>query len=127
MINWIKAALSICVGCMANIFGGFDMLLKTLLFCMLFDYISGIICAIYQKKLNSKTGFKGILKKMGILSVVSLAAATSKIADAEGIRNIVIAFYIANEGISILENVAKMDIPITQRLKNILEQLKNQE
>lgn len=98
---------------------------KALIFCMVADYITGILCALYQKKLNSKTGFKGIIKKTVILIIVSLAVVAGKAANFSGLRDMVIGFYIANESLSILENAAKMNIPVVKKLETVLEQLKN--
>ncbi len=123
--NWIKLFFATIITLLSQIFGGFDILFKTLIFCMIADYITGILCAIYEKKLNSKTGFKGIIKKTFILIITALAATAGRIADFNGLRDMVIGFYIANESLSILENAAKMDVPVVNRMKNILEQLKN--
>ncbi len=123
--NWIKLFGATLITLASQIFGGFDLLLKTLVFCMVCDYITGILCAFYEKKLNSKTGFKGIIKKTVILIIAALAAAAGRIADFNGLRDMVIGFYIANEGLSILENAAKMDVPVISKMKKILEQLKD--
>lgn len=123
--NWTKLFFATVITLLSQIFGGFDILFKTLIFCMIADYITGILCAIYEKKLNSKTGFKGIIKKTVILIITALAATAGRIADFNGLRDMVIGFYIANESLSILENAAKMDVPVVNKLKNILEQLKN--
>lgn len=123
--NWTKLFCATVITLISQIFGGFDLLFKTLLFCMVADYITGILCAIYEKKLNSKTGFRGIIKKAVILIITALAAMAGRIAEFNGLRDMVIGFYIANESLSILENAAKMDVPVVNKLKNILEQLKN--
>lgn len=122
--NWLKLFLGTLITLCSQLFGGFDLLFKSLVFCMVADYITGILCALYEKKLNSKTGFKGIIKKSVILIIVSLAVVAGKAANFEGIRNMVISFYIANESLSVLENAAKMDVPVISKLKNVLQQLK---
>ena len=99
-------------------------MMQVLLFCIIADYISGIMAALYLGKLNSKVGFKGIVKKIAILLVVALAVEIGRVTGATMIRDRVIGFYIANEGISILENVGRMDVPYLSKLKDILEQLK---
>ena len=81
--------------------------------------------AFYLGKLNSKVGFKGILKKLAILMVVALAVEIGRVTGMDAIRGLIMGFYIANEGISILENVGRMDVPYLSRLKDILEQLKD--
>ena len=123
IIVWIKILFSLSVAVLEKLFGGFDLIFKTLIICMTLDYLTGILCAIYQRKLNSKTGFKGIIKKASILIVVALASVIGVYSGLCEIRSIVIGFYIANEGISILENAAKTDIPIMDKLKKILNQI----
>ena len=101
------------------IIGGCDILFKTLLVFIIIDYITGILRAIYTKKLSSKIGAKGIIKKVGYVFIVILAALLDKLLNSTGnIRNIVIYMFIANEGISILENWTNMGIKIPKILKD---------
>lgn len=101
------------------IIGGCDILFKTLLIFIIIDYITGILRAIYTKKLSSKIGAKGIIKKVGYIFIVILAALLDKLLNSTGnIRNIVIYMFIANEGISILENWTSMGIKIPKILKD---------
>ena len=101
------------------IIGGCDILFKTLLVFIIIDYITGILRAIYTKKLSSKIGAKGIIKKVGYIFIVILAALLDKLLNSTGnIRNIVIYMFIANEGISILENWTNMGIKIPKILKD---------
>ena len=122
-ILWLKIAVTFLITVLTQIFGGFDLIFKTLIICMTLDYLTGILCAIYLKKLNSQTGFKGIIKKATILIVVALASVIGNYSGLYEIRNLVIGFYIANEGISILENASKTDIPIMGKLREILNQI----
>ena len=118
----------ICAVC-AFLFGRLDGLLYALIAFMILDYITGIIVACIQKSLSSATGFKGIAKKVFILLLV----AVGNILDIQVIgggnvcRATVIGFYIANEGISILENCGKIGLPLPQKLIDVLKQLKNKE
>lgn len=108
--------------------GGFDVALKSLLIIIIIDYITGVLSAIYNKKLSSKIGFRGILKKFAYLFIVALSVVLDKILGNTGtVRNLVIYFFVANDGISILENVAEMNIPLPKKLTEILEQLKDKE
>jgi len=117
---------SIAGGVLTYMFGGFDMLLKALIALVILDYLTGIIKGIYLKELSSEIGFKGLLKKILILIIVALAVIIQQtINNAIPIREIVIVFFICNEGISILENAAEF-IPIPKRLKDILLQLRKQ-
>jgi len=125
MLNLIKAICGTIMAGLGYIFGGFDIMFQVLLFCIIADYISGIMAAFYLGKLNSKVGFKGIVKKIAILLVVALAVEIGRVTGADMIRGLTIGFYIADEGISILENVGRMDVPYLAKLKDILEQLKD--
>lgn len=107
-------------------FGGWDVALQCLLIVILIDYITGVCRAIYNKKLNSKIGAKGIIKKVGYLLIVVLAVLIDRITGETGaIRTLVIYFFVANEGISIIENWGSMGLPLPQKLKDVLEQLRN--
>lgn len=106
--------------------GGWDIALQTLLIVIVIDYVSGICKAIYNKKLNSKVGIKGIIKKFAYLLTVALAVELDKITGGTGaIRTLVIYFFVANDGISILENLGGMGIPLPNKLTEVLEQLRD--
>lgn len=114
-------------GSLANyLWGGWDMALRTLLLFMALDYILGVICGVRDKKLSSDTAFKGIFKKVTILIVVAVGVSIDGVTNADGlIRSLVLFFYIALEGISILENAGRMGVPIPEKLKDALVQLKD--
>lgn len=126
IVTWIKMVCGAIAGLLSYVFGGLDVLLTALLICIVIDYITGICAAIYQGKLNSSTGFRGILKKFVILLVVALAYTVGHIVGMDSVRDLVIGFYIANEGISILENAGRMNVPVCKQLAVILEQLREQ-
>ncbi len=94
---------------------------------MVLDYISGILAAISVRKLSSKVGFKGIAKKLLILVFVSVGHITDTyvLGGVPVAMTAVILFYIANEGISIVENATELGLPVPQKIKNVLEQIKN--
>ncbi len=127
IITGIKALCGVATSIISYIFGGIDVLMSVLLFCIVVDYITGIMSAVYEKEVNSERGFKGILKKIAILSVVALAYQIGRATGATAIRDCVIGFYIANEGISILENCGRMELPVFSGLKDILEQLRHKD
>lgn len=107
-----------------SLFGGYDILFKIFLIFIIIDYISGILQAIYNKKLNSQIGAKGIVKKVGYILIVIIAAAFDTLnGNAMAIRNVIIYMFIANEGISILENLSQIGILIPNILKNKLESM----
>lgn len=108
--------------------GDLDIFIYSLTAFVICDYISGIIRAGFERKLSSKIGFKGILKKIMIFIIVGIANICDKnlIKDQAMIRSSIIFFYIANEGLSILENALAMDLPIPKKLKILLEQFKEE-
>lgn len=108
------------------LFGCWDALIEALIAAMAIDYASGMIAAYInpKKKLNSIKGMKGILKKVLILLVVALAHFAGNAIGQEVLtRSAVILFFLGNEGLSIIENVAKAGLPVPQKLKESLEQL----
>lgn len=108
--------------------GGFDIALKTLIIVIIVDYVSGVLSALYNKKLNSKIGFKGIIKKLSYFCIIVLATLLDKLLGNTGtIRTLVIYFLVANDGLSIVENVAKMGVPLPKRLIEALEQLRKED
>lgn len=104
--------------------GGFDIALTCLLIVIALDYITGVLSAIYNKKLNSKIGIKGIVKKIAYLCLVALSVVIDRITGATGIiRTLVIYFLVSNDGISIIENLVKMDIRVPKKVRESLEQI----
>ena len=109
----------------ARFLGGWDMWLKVLVLVVVLDFITGILKAIYLKKLSSDISFKGGIRKICIFIVVAVAVCMDGLFQTEILmRTLAIGYYIAHEGISILENVAAVDLPVPNKLKEILEQLK---
>lgn len=106
--------------------GGFDMALQILITIIVLDYVTGVCDAIINKEINSKIGAKGIIKKVGYLIIVAVSVQLDRlVGDTGAIRNLVIYFFVANEGISILENWGSMGLPLPQKIMDVLEQLKN--
>lgn len=108
------------------IFGGWDTVLIVLTIFMALDYLTGVLAAIYNKTLSSDIGFKGLLKKFTVLIVLIVAVLLDRLLnnDTWVFRTLVAYFYIANEAISLLENSARMGLPVPQKLLDILAQLK---
>lgn len=94
---------------------------------MVLDYVTGLVSAYIRKEISSSTGFRGIAKKVFILVLVAVGHVLDSrvIEDGTVCRSAVIGFYIANEGISILENSGKIGLPLPEKLLNVLKQLKN--
>jgi len=105
--------------------GGLDIALKSLLIVIVIDYITGVASAIYNKKLSSNIGFKGIIKKFCYLLIVALSVVIDNLTGQSGvIRTLVIYFLVSNDGLSILENMAELNIKLPSKLIDVLEQLK---
>lgn len=102
------------------LFGKIDTLFKTFLILIVIDYISGICKAIYNKKLSSDIGAKGIIKKIGYLLTIIVAELIGNLYNSLDIRNILLYMFIANEVISILENISQIGIVIPDFIKNKL-------
>lgn len=117
IVMWIATAID-------AMFGSTDGLFLTLIIFMTVDYISGVCVAIVNKELSSWIGARGLAKKCGILCIVSIATLIEKsVIDTAALRDIVILYYISNEGISILENITKLGVPIPEKLKEILNNM----
>ena len=112
-------------GWLGYFLGGCDGLLYALLAFVVIDYITGIMCAVVDKKLSSAVGFKGIFKKVLIFALVGVGHIldTRVIGTGSVLRTAVIFFYLSNEGISLLENAGHLGLPIPKKLKSSLEQL----
>lgn len=107
--------------------GGFDIALQCLLIAIALDYVSGIIKAFTTKTLSSRIGFSGIVKKLGILLLVMVGVLVDRVSGNTGaIRTLVIYYFVANEGLSIVENLSIAGIPIPKGLKNALKVIRKE-
>lgn len=105
--------------------GGWDIAIQSLIIVIIIDYLTGVASAIYNKKLSSKVGFNGIIKKFCYLLIVGFSVVIDKLTGQSGIiRNLVIYFFVANDGLSIIENMAEMNIRLPKKLIDALEQIK---
>lgn len=122
MIQFLFAGIG---GWLGYFLGGCDGLLIALLLFVITDYITGVMCAIADKKLSSAVGFKGICRKVLIFLLVGIANILDMqvIGTGSVLRTAVIFFYISNEGVSLLENAGHLGIPIPVKIKSVLEQL----
>ncbi len=122
----ILQALSGGVGLfVAAFWGGLDGVLYVLITLIVLDYLSGCVIAIINKQLSSAVGFKGIAKKVAMLTLVGVAHILDAkiLGGGDVLRSAVCFFYIANEGLSLLENTARLGIPIPKKLRDVLSQL----
>jgi toxin secretion/phage lysis holin len=122
MIQFLFAGIG---GWLGYFLGGCDGLLIALLLFVITDYITGVMCAIADKKLSSAVGFKGICRKVIIFLLVGIANILDMqvIGTGSVLRTAVIFFYISNEGVSLLENAGHLGLPIPVKIKSVLEQL----
>lgn len=125
--NWSQVVIAAIGGWLGYFLGGWDGFLYALVAFVVIDYVTGLMCAVLEKKLSSEVGFRGIFKKVLIFSLVAIGHIIDQSVIGEGsvIRTAVIFFYLSNEGISIIENTAIIGLPVPQKLKDILEQLHN--
>ncbi|HHX63222.1 MAG TPA: phage holin family protein [Epulopiscium sp.] len=109
--------------------GGVDGFMYALISFVIIDYVTGLMVSIISKKVSSEVGFKGIFKKVMIFLLIGIAHMIDiyVITNGSAIRTAVIFFYLSNEGISILENTAKIGLPIPKSLRDILEQLSKED
>lgn len=127
IIKWLAAA----AGAIAGWFGGWDTMLKVLVGAMIIDYVSGWVVAIMGNSIKTESGhldsnvaWKGLLKKGLALLVVLLGSMLDKAIGQSVFRDMAVWFYVANEGLSILENLALAGVPFPEGLKRMLEQLR---
>jgi len=127
IFNWFSVVFGMAGGFLTYWLGGWDVLLKTIVFLAIADYITGWIKGIYTKQLSSEIGFKGLLKKIVMFIVIAVSfVIQGLIGGTIPLREVVIMFYIANEGLSLLENAAVFT-PIPDKLKNVLLQLRDKD
>lgn len=125
MSQYVFAAFG---GFLGWVVGGFDGLLYALIAFVVIDYLTGVMASILKKELSSGVGFRGIFKKVVIFCLVAVGHIidTYIIKNGSMLRDAVIFFYLSNEGISILENAGRIGLPIPERLRSVLEQLKEE-
>ena len=128
---WAKLQIAITAagGWMGYVLGGMDGLLIALVVFITIDYITGIMCAVVDKKLSSAVGAKGIFKKVLILMLVGIANVIDVhvVGTGSALRGATVCFYLSNEGLSILENTVHLGLPVPEKLKEVLSQLHNRE
>ncbi len=123
----IQLALAAVGGWLGWFLGGCDGLLYALLAFTVLDYLTGVMCAVVDRKLSSAVGFKGICRKLLIYFMVGIAHILDVYVIGNGsvLRTAAIFFYISNEGVSLLENAAHLGLPVPSPIKAVLEQLHN--
>lgn len=125
--NTIQLMFTAVGGWLGWFLGGCDGLLYALIAFVVIDYITGVMCAINDQSLSSEVGFRGICRKVLIFLMVGIANIldVNVIGTGSVLRTAVIFFYISNEGVSLMENVAHLGLPVPEKIKVVLEQLHN--
>lgn len=125
MEKYFNGIVAIIATFFTYLFGSWDLALQVLIVFMVLDYVTGVLYAFISNQLNSEVGFKGLVKKLMILVVLIIGVMLDRILGTGNwvFRTLVCYFSIANEGISLLENVANIGIPIPNKIRNALEQL----
>lgn len=110
------------------LFGGWSFPLSVLVTLMVFDYLSGLVAAVARGDLSSKVGAIGIARKVGILMLVSVAHLADVLIGLEApvLRTAVTWFYVGNEGISVIENLDDIGIPIPRVLRDALAKVRSE-
>ena len=123
-ITWLRLSGAAVCSVLVSVLGGWDLSLKILVTLTVLDFITGILTAIYSHTLSSEIGSKGIVKKIGIYIIVAVACLLDQLMNTNfALRGAAIGFYITVEGLSIIENWSKMDLPLPGIIKNALLQL----
>ena len=123
----IQIVITAFGGVIGGFLGGIDGFMYTLIAFVIIDYVTGIMCAIVEKSLDSEVGARGIFKKVLIFLLVGIANMidVNVIGTGAVVRTAVIFFYLSNEGVSILENAGRLGLPIPSKLKAVLAQLRD--
>lgn len=129
MEKFFNSLVAVLATFFTYIFGSWDLALQVLIVFMVLDYLTGVLHAYLIGQLSSEVGFKGLVKKLMILVVLIIGVMLDRMLGNGTwvFRTLVCYFYIANEGISLLENVGNIGIPIPNKIRNALEQLNKDE
>lgn len=127
-LSLVKLFFASIGGALGAVLGGVDGFLYALIVFVVVDYLTGVMVAVLNKELSSAVGFRGIYKKIVIFAFVAISYIIDQKIIGEGgvIRTAVIFFYLSNEGISILENATIIGLPVPKKLRQVLEQLKEE-
>lgn len=127
--NMCQLAFTAVGGWLGYFLGGCDGLIIALVLFVVIDYITGVMCAVVDRKLSSAVGFKGIFKKVLIFMLVGIANIidVQVIKSGSVLRTAVVFFYLSNEGLSLIENSVHLGLPVPEKLKAVLKQLNDKE
>ncbi|MDU0946474.1 MAG: phage holin family protein [Anaerococcus vaginalis] len=127
--NMCQLAFTAVGGWIGYFLGGCDGLIIALVLFVVIDYITGVMCAVVDRKLSSAVGFKGIFRKVLIFMLVGIANIidVQVIKSGSVLRTAVVFFYLSNEGLSLIENSVHLGLPVPEKLKAVLKQLNDKE
>ena len=121
---WLKWLITLVGGFLTSLLGGWDMALQVLVLFVVLDYITGLVAAYGEQNLNSRVGFRGIAKKILLFVPIAVAYWLDMLLGQKILRSLAIFFYIANEGLSMMENLGRAGVPFPEQIQEALEQLK---
>ena len=124
---WLKWLVTLVGGLLTSLLGGWDTALKVLVLFVVLDYATGLVAAYGEQNLNSRVGFRGIAKKILLFVPVAVAYWLDMLLGQGILRSLAIFFYIANEGLSMMENLGRAGVPFPEQIQTALEQLKKAE
>jgi toxin secretion/phage lysis holin len=124
---WLKWLVTLVGGLLTSLLGDWDMALKVLVLFVVLDYATGLVAAYGEQNLNSRVGFRGIAKKILLFVPIAVAYWLDMLLGQEVLRSLAIFFYIANEGLSMMENLGRAGVPFPEQIQTALEQLKGDE
>ena len=128
-VNTLQLIFTAIGGYIGYFLGGFDGLIYALVAFVVIDYSTGLMVAIIEKKLSSSIGFRGIFKKVLIFTLVGIGHTIDfyLIEKGSAVRTAVVFFYLSNEGLSIMENAARIGLPIPEKLRVVFTELRRED
>ena len=124
--SFFATLTAIGAGVASTLLGGWDKSLEILLIFIIMDYVTGVGAAFRTKTLKSSVGFEGLMKKGTIFLIVILAAQLDRITgNASVFRTATAFFFIANEGLSVVENVGEMGVKLPGFITGALTKLRD--
>lgn len=125
---FVDGLIATCAGLFAFLYGDITPLFWAVLAFMALDYITGVIVAITRRELSSAIGFRGLAKKFLILVFIALAHIldVNVLGTYPVLQSAVMMFFIANEGVSLVENASRLGLPVPRKFLEVLKQLKKQ-
>ncbi|OYD06256.1 phage holin family protein [Paludifilum halophilum] len=121
----LKTLVGIGAGIASFLWGGWSAALGSLLFFVATDYVTGVVAAAKEGQLSSQVGVYGIARKVGVFAIVALAhMVDQQLGDGHMFRDGTVAFYLANEALSIIENAGRIGVPIPPKVQEMIETLR---